>query len=125
MSAVDYATRGEVALLTVNYAPVNALSLATRQGLWAGLDQAEADPAIKAIVILGGGSTFIAGADITEFGTENGVAEPRLHTLQQRLEACEKLTIAAIHGTALGGGLELALTCKARVAVPSAKLGLP
>jgi 3-hydroxyacyl-CoA dehydrogenase len=125
MSVVDYSLDGEVALLTVNYPPVNALSLATRQGLAEGLDMAEADPAVKAIVILGGGSTFIAGADITEFGTANGMAEPRLHTLQARLEACGKLTIAAIHGTALGGGLELALTCKARVAVPSAKLGLP
>lgn len=125
MSAVDYSLEGEVALLTVNYPPVNALSLATRKGLWAALDEAEVNPEVRAIVILGGGSTFIAGADITEFGTENGLAEPRLHTLQNRLEACEKLTIAAIHGTALGGGLELALTCKARVAVPSAKVGLP
>jgi 3-hydroxyacyl-CoA dehydrogenase len=125
MSAVDYTIDGEVALLTVNYPPVNALSLATRQGLADALDQAESDASVKAVVVLGGGSTFIAGADITEFGTPNGMAEPRLHTLQKRLEACEKLTIAAIHGTALGGGLELALTCKARVAVPSAKVGLP
>ena len=125
MSAVDYAVEGDVAVLTVNYPPVNALSLATRKGLWAGLDQAEADDAVKAIVILGGGSTFIAGADITEFGTENGTTPPGLHLIQERLEACPKLTIAAIHGTALGGGLELALTCSARVAVASAQLGLP
>lgn len=125
MSVVDYAVDGEVALLTVNYPPVNALSYATRSGLGEALDNAEADPAVKAIVILGGGSTFIAGADITEFGTENGAKDPRLHTLQARLEKCDKLTIAAIHGTALGGGLELALTCKARVAVRSAKVGLP
>jgi 3-hydroxyacyl-CoA dehydrogenase len=125
MSAVDYAVSQGVAVLTVNYPPVNALSLATRQGLWAALDQAETDAAVKAVVILGGGSTFIAGADITEFGTENGTTPPGLHTIQERLEACPKLTIAAIHGTALGGGLELALTCAARVAVPSAKLGLP
>lgn len=125
MSAVDYAVEGDVAVLTVNYPPVNALSLATRKGLWAGLDQAEADPAVKAIVIIGGGSTFIAGADITEFGTENGTTPPGLHLIQERLEACPKLTVAAIHGTALGGGLELALTCAARVTVPSAQLGLP
>ena len=125
MSVVDYAVDGEVALFTVNYPPVNALSYATRSGLGEALDKAEADPAVKAVVILGGGSTFIAGADITEFGTENGAKEPRLHTLQARLEKCDKLTIAAIHGTALGGGLELALTCKARVAVRSAKVGLP
>jgi 3-hydroxyacyl-CoA dehydrogenase len=125
MSAVDYSLDGEVAVLTINYPPVNALSLATRTGLWAGLDQAEADPAVKAIVIIGGGTTFIAGADITEFGTPNGTTPPGLHLIQERLEACPKLTIAAIHGTALGGGLELALTCAARVTVASAKVGLP
>jgi 3-hydroxyacyl-CoA dehydrogenase len=125
MSAVDYSLDGEVAVLTINYPPVNALSLATRTGLWAGLDQAEADQAVQAIVIIGGGTTFIAGADITEFGTENGTTPPGLHLIQERLEACPKLTIAAIHGTALGGGLELALTCAARVAVASAKVGLP
>ncbi|MEP7349442.1 MAG: 3-hydroxyacyl-CoA dehydrogenase NAD-binding domain-containing protein [Sphingorhabdus sp.] len=125
MSAVDYSVDGEIAILTVNYPPVNALSFATRSGLGDGLDRAEADPAIKAIIVMGGGSTFLAGADITEFGTENAVKEPRLQTLQKRLENCPKLTIAAIHGTALGGGLELALTCAARVAVASAKVGLP
>jgi 3-hydroxyacyl-CoA dehydrogenase len=125
MSAVDYSRDGDVAVLTVNYPPVNALSLATRTGLWAALDQAETDPAVKAIIIMGGGTTFIAGADITEFGTENGTTPPGLHLIQERLEACPKLTIAAIHGTALGGGLELALTCAARVAVPSAQVGLP
>jgi 3-hydroxyacyl-CoA dehydrogenase len=125
MSAVAYAVEGDVAVLTVNYPPVNALSYATRTGIWEGLDQAEADDAVKAIVILGGGSTFIAGADITEFGTENGSKKPGLHDIQARLEGCSKLTIAAIHGTALGGGLELALTCAARVAVASAMVGLP
>jgi 3-hydroxyacyl-CoA dehydrogenase len=125
MSAVDYIQEGEVALLSINYPPVNALSYATRSALDSALDKAEADPAVRAIIILGSGSTFIAGADISEFGTPNGVKEPRLSTLQERLEACTKLTVAAIHGTALGGGLELALTCKARVAVSSAKLGLP
>ncbi|MEO5598548.1 MAG: 3-hydroxyacyl-CoA dehydrogenase NAD-binding domain-containing protein [Novosphingobium sp.] len=125
MSAVEYSIDGEVAILTVQYPPVNALSFATRSGLAAALDKAEADSAVKAVIILGSGSTFIAGADITEFGTENATKEPRLQTVQQRLEAFPKLTVAAIHGTALGGGLELALTCAARVAVPSAKLGLP
>ena len=125
MSAVDYAVDGEVAILTVTYPPVNALSFAARSGLGEALDKAEADGAVRAVIILGGGSTFIAGADITEFGTENATKEPRLQTLQQRLEAYPKLTVAAIHGTALGGGLELALTCAARVAVSSAKLGLP
>ena len=125
MSAVEYAVEGEIAVLTVAYPPVNALSYAVRSGLGACLDQAEADPAVRAIVVLGAGSTFVAGADITEFGTENSAKEPRLHTLQKRLESSPKLTVAAIHGTALGGGLELALTCAARVAVASAKVGLP
>jgi 3-hydroxyacyl-CoA dehydrogenase len=125
MSAVEYSVESEIAILTVNYPPVNALSYATRSGLGEALDRAEADPAVKAIIVVGGGSTFIAGADITEFGTENSLKEPRLWTIQGRLENFPKLTIAAIHGTALGGGLELALTCAARVAVASAKVGLP
>jgi 3-hydroxyacyl-CoA dehydrogenase len=125
MTAVDYNVDGEIAVLTVNYAPVNALSLVVRQGLGEALERARADDAIKAVVILGGGKTFIAGADITEFGTEKSVASPRLQELQAILEAFPKLTVAAIHGTALGGGLELALTCHARVAVASAKVGLP
>lgn len=125
MSVIDYSVEGELAILTVNYPPVNALSYATRCGLNDALDQAEADPKVQAIIILGGGNTFIAGADITEFGTDNALKVPRLSTLQERLEACPKLTVAAIHGTALGGGLELALTCAARVAVATAQLGLP
>jgi 3-hydroxyacyl-CoA dehydrogenase len=80
MSAIDYAVDGDVAILTVNYPPVNALSYATRSGLGQALDWAEADQAVKAIIVMGGGSTFIAGADITEFGTENSTKEPRLQT---------------------------------------------
>ncbi|MDF8334952.1 3-hydroxyacyl-CoA dehydrogenase NAD-binding domain-containing protein [Novosphingobium cyanobacteriorum] len=125
MSAVAYEVDGEVAVLTVNYPPVNALSAATRTGLGEGIERAQADEAVKAIVILGGGKTFIAGADITEFGTEKSKAKPQLKDLQKMLENSPKLTIAAIHGTALGGGLELALTAHSRVAVASAKVGLP
>ena len=124
MSAVDYAVEGDVAVLTVNYPPVNALSLATRKGLWAGLDQAEADDAVKAIVILGGGSTFIAGADITEFGTENGTTPPGLHLIQERLEACPKLTIAAIHGWCIGGGVDLISAVDIRYASADAKFSV-
>lgn len=125
MSAVAYEVDGEVAVLTVNYPPVNALSADTRTGLGEGIERAQADAAVKAIVILGGGKTFIAGADITEFGTEKSKVKPQLKDLQKMLEASPKLTVAAIHGTALGGGLELALTAHARVAVASAKVGLP
>ncbi|MBB4615057.1 3-hydroxyacyl-CoA dehydrogenase NAD-binding domain-containing protein [Novosphingobium taihuense] len=125
MSAVAYEVDGEVAVLTVNYPPVNALSAAVRTGLGEGIERALADDAVKALVILGGGKTFIAGADITEFGTDKSQVKPALKDLQKMLETSPKLTIAAIHGTALGGGLELALTCHARVAVASAKVGLP
>lgn len=125
MSAVIYEVDGEVAVLTVDYPPVNAASFAVRSGLAETLDRARSDDAVRAVVILGGGKTFIAGADITEFGTEKGKASPTLYDLQDMLEAYPKPVIAAIHGTALGGGLELALTCHARVAVASAKVGLP
>jgi 3-hydroxyacyl-CoA dehydrogenase len=125
MSPVDYSLETDVAVLTVNYPPVNALSHAVREGLMDGLQQALADAAVKAIVILGGGTTFIAGADITEFGTAKSTQAPRLQDVQQALEQSPKPTVAAIHGTALGGGLELAMTCHARVAVTSAKVGLP
>jgi 3-hydroxyacyl-CoA dehydrogenase len=125
VSTVDYRLAGDVAVLTVNYPPVNALSHAVREGLWAGLQQALKDEAVKALVIRGGGTTFIAGADITEFGTAKSTAEPRLQDIQTALEQSPKPVVAAIHGTALGGGLELALTCHARVALASAKVGLP
>lgn len=125
MSAVEYAVENEVAVLTVAYPPVNALSLAVRTGLGEGLAKALADDAVKAVVVMGGGKTFIAGADISEFGTPNSAAEPRLQTLQAQFEASPKPIVAAIHGTALGGGLELALTAHARVAVGTAKVGLP
>ncbi|MEP6868671.1 MAG: enoyl-CoA hydratase/isomerase family protein, partial [Novosphingobium sp.] len=125
MSAVAYEVDGEVAVLTVNYPPVNALSAAVRAGLGEALERAAADAAVEAIVVVGSGKTFIAGADITEFGTENSKLLPSLKDLQHSLETSPKLTVAGIHGTALGGGLELALTCHARVAVASAKVGLP
>ena len=125
MSTVGYEIDGEVAVLTVEYPPVNALSAAVRTGLGEALERARSDAAVRAVVILGGGKTFIAGADITEFGTDKSKVKPSLQDIQTVLEGFPKLTIAAIHGTALGGGLELALTCHARVAVPAARVGLP
>ncbi len=123
--SVDYEVADGVAVLTVNYPPVNALSLVVREGFMSGLQKAAADGTVKAVVIRGGGSTFIAGADISEFGTDKSRQGPRLQDIQAALEASAKPTIAAIHGTALGGGFEIALACHSRVAVANAKVGLP
>jgi 3-hydroxyacyl-CoA dehydrogenase len=120
---VDLAADGEIAILSVNYPPVNALSQQVRAGLLDGVRQASGDPGIKAIVLICEGKTFIAGADITEFGKP--MQPPGLVEVQDAMEAAPKPVIAAIHGTALGGGFEVALCCHYRVAVPSAKCGLP
>lgn len=125
MNPVEYNLASDVAVLTVNYPPVNAIGHAVREGLMAALQKALSDDGVKAIVLVGAGTTFIVGADITEFGTPKATAEPRLQDIQSALEASSKPVVAAIHGTALGGGLELALTCHARIAVASAKVGLP
>ena len=122
-AAADLTTEGEVAVLTVNSPPVNALSAAVRQGIVDGIARAVADPAVRGIVLACAGRTFIAGADITEFGRPP--QEPSLHAVVRDIEASPKPVVAAIHGTALGGGLETALGCHYRVAVPSARLGLP
>jgi 3-hydroxyacyl-CoA dehydrogenase len=114
---------GGVALVTIDSPPVNALSLNVRAGLIAALKQAQTDPSVTAIVILCGGRTFFAGADITEFGKP--FTSPDLIDVEQEIEASIHPVIAAMHGTALGGGLETALACDYRIAVPSAKLGLP
>jgi 3-hydroxyacyl-CoA dehydrogenase len=119
----DLSREGDIAVLTINSPPVNALSADVRNGLRDGAQQAAADPAVKAIVVICGGRTFIAGADIAEFGKPpKGATLPEL---QGALEGAPKPVIAAIHGTALGGGFEVALMCHYRVAVPSAKFGLP
>ncbi len=122
-TAADLTLEGDIAVLTIDSPPVNALSETVREGLRYGVMRAEADPAAKAIVLICAGRTFIAGADIAEFGKPlQGVSLPEA---QETIENCTKPVIAAIHGTALGGGLEVALVCHYRVAVPSAKLGLP
>jgi 3-hydroxyacyl-CoA dehydrogenase len=121
--SVDLDRRGRVAVLTVNNPPVNALSQHVRQGLHQGLKQAIADSAANAIVIVCAGRTFIAGADITEFGKPP--ADPSLHTVLDMIESSAKPVIAAIHGTALGGGLEVTLACHYRVGTRDARFGLP
>ncbi len=114
---------GEVGVLTIDSPPVNALGIATRRGLDRGFRDFAGNPAIRAIVLICGGRTFFAGADITEFGKP--MQEPGLQDVFDIIEDGVKPVVAAIHGTALGGGLELALICHYRVAVPSARLGLP
>jgi 3-hydroxyacyl-CoA dehydrogenase len=121
--SVDLDRRGRVAVLTVNNPPVNALSQHVRQGLRDGVQQAIADAAVGAIVITCAGRTFIAGADITEFGKPP--AAPGLHEVLDLIEGSPKPVVAAVHGTALGGGLEVTLACHYRVGVKDARFGLP
>jgi 3-hydroxyacyl-CoA dehydrogenase len=127
MSAVNEVTdltlEGDVAVITLDSPPVNALSFNVRDGLFAGFKAAIDDPAAAAIVLICAGRTFIAGADISEFGGASKGAS--LFEVQAMMESSPKPVIAAIHGTALGGGLEVALCAHYRIAVPSARCGLP
>ncbi len=115
----------DIAVITLDNPPVNALSHHLREPLFAALEAARDDDGVKAIVITCAGRTFISGADITEFGSPKALASPSLPELCRQLETLPKPVVAAIHGTALGGGLELALACHYRVAVKSAQIGLP
>lgn len=120
---------GDIGVITINNPPVNALSPGVPSGIENGVKVYSDDPSVKAIVLIGGGRTFIAGADINEFGKitsgEKKEVDPALQTIFSTLEECPKPVVAAIHGTALGGGFEVALCCQYRVAVESAKVGLP
>jgi 3-hydroxyacyl-CoA dehydrogenase len=123
MSPISTRRHGEVLIVTSNNPPVNALGHAVREGLVRAMDEADGDDAVKAVVIICEGNTFFAGADITEFGKP--MQMPMLPIVVDRIESCTKPVVAAIHGTAFGGGLEVALASHYRVAVPSAKLGVP
>jgi 3-hydroxyacyl-CoA dehydrogenase len=120
---------GDVGVLTVNNPPVNALSPGVPEGIAAGVEQFEKDDAVKAVVLIGGGRTFIAGADIREFGkmvaSGEGRRGPGFNAILDRIERSSKPVVAAIHGTALGGGLETAMACHYRVAVATALVGQP
>jgi 3-hydroxyacyl-CoA dehydrogenase len=124
MSAT-YETRGDVAVITLDNPPVNGLGLATRRGIVAGLESAQADPAIKAIVLTGAGKAFSGGADIREFGKPEALAEPNLLSVIAVVEGSTKPVVAAVHSVAMGGGLELALGCHYRVTAPGAQIALP
>ena len=125
MSGTEYQRQGAVAVITLNNPPVNGLGHAVRSGIAEGLDQAQADNNVKAIVIIGGGKNFSGGADIREFNTPKASAEPTLHEVIDALEDCTKPVIAAVAGACMGGGLELALGCHYRVAVSGAQIALP
>src|SRR5262249_54868324 len=114
---------GEIAVITVDNPPVNALKQVVRAGLLSTLTQARDDAVTRAIVLVGAGRTFIVGADITEFGKPS--QPPSLPEIIGLIENSPKPVIAAMHGTPLGGGLELTLACHFRIAAPGTRLGLP
>ena len=124
MSSVGkYVINGSIGIVRIDSPPVNALGVTVRRALQEGFSGFAADGAVKAIVLICGGRTFFAGADISEFGKPR--QEPALPAVLDAIDSLSKPVVAAIHGTALGGGYELALVCHYRIAVPSAKVGLP
>ncbi len=125
---VTLSKSGDVAVITINNPPVNALSPGVPEGILASVQEAAKDPAVKGVVLIGGGRTFIAGADIKEFGKITSGKKDRkigLHPVLSALEDCPKPVVCAIHGTAFGGGLETAMACHYRVAAPTAQVGQP
>jgi len=121
----SYEVRGTVAVITMNNPPVNGLGYDTRRAIADGVDKANADATVKAVVITGAGKAFSGGADIREFGSPKALAEPNLLSLIKQLEASGKPVVAAVHSVCMGGGLELALGCHYRVAAPGTLVALP
>lgn len=124
MSA-EYKVHGSVAVITLNNPPVNGLGLSTRRAVIDGLNQANADASVQAIVITGAGKAFSGGADIKEFGKEAALQQPNLHTVIAQVEQSAKPVVAAIHSVCMGGGLELALGCHYRMVAPGTVVALP
>jgi 3-hydroxyacyl-CoA dehydrogenase len=125
MSKLSFEARDGIAILELDNPPVNSLGHELREALVAGLERANADPGIKALVLIGSGAGFSGGADIREFGTPRAVAHPNLRTVISEIEGSIKPVIAAIGGVCMGGGLELALACHYRVGAPGARIALP
>ena len=125
MSSANYEMHGGTAVITLDNPPVNGLGYDLRCGIVAGIDKAAADPAVKAVVLIGSDRAFSGGADIREFGSPKSYAEPNLLTVIRIVEACPKPVVAAIGGVCMGGGLELTLGCHFRVAVAGASIALP
>jgi 3-hydroxyacyl-CoA dehydrogenase len=125
MTQANYSTHGAVAVIAMNNPPVNGLGYDLRSGIVAGIDQALANPAVQAIVLIGSARAFSGGADIKEFNTPKALAEPTLHAVIRAAEGSSKPVIAAIGGVCMGGGLELALGCHFRVAAAGAQIALP
>ncbi len=125
MSQAQYTTQDEIAVITFANPPVNGLGHALRTGIVEAVRRAEADPAVKSIVLTGAGSAFSGGADIREFNTPKALAEPNLGTVIRVVENAAKPVVAAIQGVCMGGGLELALGCHYRVAAADAQIALP
>jgi 3-hydroxyacyl-CoA dehydrogenase len=125
MSKAGFEVQGGIAVITFDNAPVNSLGLELRQALVAGIERANSDASVHAIVLIGSGAGFSGGADIREFGTPKAAAQPHLGTLISCVEDSVKPVIAAIGGVCMGGGLELALGCHYRVGAAGAKIALP
>ncbi|MGC4061323.1 MAG: 3-hydroxyacyl-CoA dehydrogenase NAD-binding domain-containing protein [Aquabacterium sp.] len=123
--STSYQVTDGVAVITLSNPPVNGLGQSTRAGIVDGIKQANGDAAVKAVVIIGSGKVFCGGADIKEFGSPKASATPDLHVVIETVEQSAKPIVAAIHGVAMGGGLELALGCHYRVVVPGAQIALP
>jgi 3-hydroxyacyl-CoA dehydrogenase len=123
--STSYATRDGVAIITMASPPVNALHHALRLAITQGLKRAVADAQVRAIVLIGNDRAFSAGADVREFGTPQVREAPTIHDLNDTIENSPKPVVAALSGACLGGGLELALCCHYRIALPQAQLGLP
>src|SRR5262249_4702643 len=121
----QYEVRDGVAVVTMDNPPVNGLGYDTRRAIADGLERAQADAAVRAVVITGAGKAFSGGADIREFGSPKAGAEPNRLSLILALEQCRKPVVAAVHSVAMGGGLELALGCHYRVTAPGAQVALP